>query len=263
MRKTILAASLSTVLLAACGGGGGGGGGVGDRLDVLPPPQQQSSPSSTTGSAPSPAPPASTSTPPASSTQYEYGTWGVWASLDWDHFSVAGPISSDDGTAWAVQGAPTGSYDNLPTDADPLTDNVKYTGHVWGRVYDGFTRTPTGVHFDGGERVRGELTATYRPLSATRSMAALLSGMKKEYPTVDPTEGANWAPLPDMKFIGTINDDATFSLSAEGLEDRFGRESGETTGSFYGPNGEAVAGTFWYRRNGHRVEGAFGGERDD
>ena len=263
MRKTILAASSSIVLLAACGGGGGGGGGVGDRLDVLSPPQQQSSPSPTPGSAPPPAPPASTSTPPASTTQYAYGTWGVWASLDWDHFSVAGPTSSDDGTPWTVQGTPTGSFDKLPTETDPLTKSVSYSGHVWGRVYDGFTRTPTGVHFDDGERVLGVLTARYHPLSATRSMSIFLSGLKKEYPSVDPAEGANWAPLPDMKFIGKISETATFSLPAEGLEDRFGRESGKATGSYYGPNGEAIAGTFWYRRNGHRVLGAFGGELND
>ena len=108
--------------------------------------------------------------------------------------------------------------------------------------------------------MRGELIARYHPLSEARRMSVFLTGMTKEYPTVDPAEGANWAPLPDMKFIGSINDDATFSLPAEGLEDRHGRESGQATGSFYGPNGEAVAGTFWYKRNGHRVEGAFGGE---
>ena len=113
-------------------------------------------------------------------------------------FFGGGAISSDDGTAWTVQGASTGSFDNLPRDANPLTDNVKYTGPVWGRVYDGFTRTPTGQHFDDGERVRGEVSVSYRPLSATRSMAVFLSGMRKEYPSVDPTQGANYAPLPDM-----------------------------------------------------------------
>ena len=195
MKINWLAVFLSTVLLAACGGGGGGGGGVGDRLDVLSPPQQQPSPSLTPGSTPPPAPPASTSTPPASTTQYEYGTWGAWASLDWDHFSVGGPISSDDGTPWTVQGTPTGSFDRLPTDADPLTDTVSYTGHVWGRVYDGFTRTPTGVHFDGGERVRGELIARYHPLSEARRMSVFLTGMKKEYPSVDPAEGRQLGPV--------------------------------------------------------------------
>ena len=242
MKLNYLAVILSAVLLTACGGGGGGGGGGGAQFDVLSPSQRQSLSSS------------------RSTTRNEYETWGVWASLDWDHFSVAGPTSSDDGTPWTVQGTPTGSFDKLPTDTDPLTKSVSYTGHVWGRVYDGFTRTPTGVHFDDGERVLGVLTARYHPLSEARRMSVFLSGMKKEYPTVDPAEGANWAPLPDIKFIGSINDDATFSLPAEGLEDRYGRESGQATGSFYGPNGEAVAGTFWYRRNGHRVEGAFGGE---
>ena len=240
MKSNYLAVILSAVLLAACGGGGGGGGGGGARSDAFSRSEGQYL--------------------LASTTQGEYGTWGMWASLDWDHFSVAGPISSDDGTPWSVQGAPTGSFDRLPTEADPLTDTVSYSGHVWGRVYDGFTNTPTGVHFDDGERVRGELTARYHPLSENRRMSIFLAGMTKEYPTVDPAEGANWAPLPDMKYIGSINDDATFSLPAEGLEDRYGRESGQATGSFYGPNGEAVAGTFWYRRNGHRVEGAFGGE---
>ena len=66
-----------------------------------------------------------------STTRNEYETWGVWASLDWDHFSVAGPTSSDDGTPWTVQGAPTGSFDKLPTETDPLTKSVSYTGHVW------------------------------------------------------------------------------------------------------------------------------------
>lgn len=227
MKIKWLAVILSAVLLAACGGGGGDGGGGGGSGHF-------SSPAGFT----------------------THGSWGMWASLDWDHFTVAGPISSDDGTAWTVQGTPTGSIDNIPTDTNPLTDTVRYTGHVWGRVYDGFTNTPTGQHFDNGERVRGEMTASYNPQSEDRSMEISFNFMAKEYPS------GGYALLPLIKFIGNISETATFALSAEGLPDRHGRESGEVTGSFYGPNGESLAGTFWYRRNGHRVLGALGGNRE-
>ncbi len=276
--KNYLVVLLSTVLLVACGGGGGGGnddfsspgGHTTTPMETTestppaspptastppaPPPTESTPPAPPATESTPPAPPPTESTPPTSTTmQHDYETWGMWASFNWDHFSVGGPISSDDGTAWTVQGIPTGSVDNIPRNANPRTNSVEYTGQVWGRVYDGFTRTPSGQHFDNGERVRGEMTATYRPLSANRSMAITFTLMKKEYPS------GGSAPLPLIKFIGRISDTATFSLSAEGLEDRYGRETGTVTGSFYGPNGESVAGTFWYRRNGHRIEGALGG----
>ena len=264
MKKIILIA-LSTVLLIACGGG--------HRYEVISPPTQQEIVSefpTTKSTVPQGdqeiVSESSTefSTTKSTAPQGDYETWGTWASFTWDHFSVGGPISFDDGTLWTVQGAQTGSVDNIPREANPWTDTVKYTGHVWGRVYNGFTYTGTGYHFDDGERVRGELSVTYRPLSATRSMAVFLNNMRKEYPNVDPTEGYNWTTLPGMKYIGSISDFATFSLSTEGLKDSRGRtEKGNATGSFYGPNGEAIAGTFWYERYGHRVEGAFGGELED
>ncbi len=56
-------------------------------------------------------------------------------------------------------------------------------------------------------------------------------------------------------------DVATFSLAVQQYETTFGTEQGEAVGRFYGSNGEALAGTFWYRRGGNRIEGTFGGKR--
>ena len=57
-----------------------------------------------------------------------------------------------------------------------------------------------------------------------------------------------------------LQDTATFTLSPEQYEISPGEERGEATGSFYGPNGEALAATFWYTRDGYRIQGVFGGK---
>ena len=61
-------------------------------------------------------------------------------------------------------------------------------------------------------------------------------------------------------------DTATFTLPPTLPPTQFGttpgRKYGVARGSFYGPSGEVVAGTFWYTRDGHRIEGVFGGELD-
>ena len=94
-----------------------------------------------------------------------------------------------------------------------------------------------------------------------------LSRMFKELPG-DGIIGVYW-----MNFTGDVGtnkhaqgydsalDLATFTLKPQQYPSTTGRELGELEGSFYGANGEAIAGTFWYIRGGERVEGAFGGER--
>ncbi len=294
MMKNYLIVLFSAVLLAACGGGSGGGNDVISTPSTTPEPTtpeptipEPTTPVPTPPAPPPPAPPPPAPPPPAppppappppvsttpksttpvsttpksTTTQGEYENLGMWANLNQEHFSVGGPILSDDGTAWAVQGTSTGSDQNLPT--DPVNDRFKYTGHVWGRVYDGFTLTSTGLHYDDGDRVRGEMSATYSVLGFSsdpdRKLEVILFNMRKEY---SPT---SWTALiSGTKFLGDISDTATFTLSVEGLDDRYGdQETGEATGSFYGPNGEALAGTFEYVRDRHRVNGVFGGELEE
>ncbi|MDE0520330.1 MAG: hypothetical protein OXH79_00025 [Boseongicola sp.] len=74
--------------------------------------------------------------------------------------------------------------------------------------------------------------------------------------------------LPGMQFSGDVEtnradtdplqDTATFTLAVDQFETSPGEERGTATGSFYGPNGEAVAATLWYRRDGYRIQGALG-----
>ena len=194
--------------------------------------------------------------------------WGSWASFDQGDFRVEETMLTDTGSVWIVHGTPTGLVDNMPQIQEPGT--FSYSGHVWGRVYKG----RTGGDDNDGDRVLGTLSATYGPRDhygpgADDILLLHLHFMYKELP-----DGRRRV-LPAMVFYGDVGtnwndpdydsalDTATFTLPADQYETTPGREEGEATGSFYGPSGEALAGTFWYKRLGHRIEGAFGGERGD
>lgn len=193
---------------------------------------------------------------------------GPWASFTQDHFRVGETNRTDSGSDWMVQGTPTGLVDNLPQCTLPC--KYTYTGHVWGRVYGGYTGRDYHIDTDDGDRVSGIMTATYGPRDhygpgADDVLNVFLNHMYKELPN----GGRSF--LPGMIFRGDVGTDrrdpdydpaldtATFTLSAEQYD---GSEEGTATGRFYGPNGEALGATFWYRRDGHRIEGVFGGELD-
>ena len=193
---------------------------------------------------------------------------GFWASFEQGHFRVEETMPGGEGSEWMVHGAPTGLVDDMPR-RTVQHRTYEYTGHVWGRVYGG----RTGFDADDGERVSGQLWAVYGPRDhygpgADDVVTLHLYNMFKELP-----DGVR-ANLPGMIYHGDVGtnrndpdydpaqDTATFTLPADQFATTRGRERGEATGRFYGPNGEAVAGAFWYRRDGHRVEGAFGGKRE-
>jgi len=201
-------------------------------------------------------------------TQFDPEAWGFWANFDQGYFRVEETMWTDSNSVWIVHGTPTGLVDNLPQIQEPGT--FTYSGHVWGRVYEG----RTGGDDNDGDRVLGTLTATYGPRDhygpgADDILNLHLHFMYKELP------GGGRRVLPSMVFYGDVGtnrndpdydsalDTATFTLPAVQYETTPGREEGEATGSFYGLSGEALAGTFWYKRLGHRIEGAFGGERGD
>lgn len=173
------------------------------------------------------------------------------------------------GSVWQVHGTPTGLVDALPMTS---SENrvYRYAGHVWGRVYPG----RYGLA-DETNRVTGQLQATYGPRDhygpgADDALTLILSHMYREWPN------GTRSFLPGMIYHGEVGtnrsdpgydprlDTATFTLLPTLPPTQFGttpgREYGVALGSFYGPNGEAVAGTFWYLRDGHRIEGVFGGE---
>ena len=205
-------------------------------------------------------------------TQFNPEAWGPWASFDQGYFRVEETMLTDSNSVWTVYGTPTGLVDNLPQIQEPGT--FSYSGHVWGRVFEGRTGKGARIDEDDGDRVLGTLTATYGPRDhygpgADDILNLHLHFMYKELP------GGGRRFLPAMVFYGDVGtnrndpdydsalDTATFTLPAVQYETTPGRERGEATGSFYGPNGEVLAGTFWYKRLGHRIEGAFGGERGD
>ena len=179
----------------------------------------------------------------------------------------------DSGSVWQVHGTPTGLVDHLPQISiqNQMIENstYTYTGHVWGRVYGGIF----GMGEDYSNRVTGEARVTYGPRDhygpgADDIVTLVLWQMWGELPN------GELDFLPGMFFHGDVGtnrtdpgydpllDTATFTLPASQYDTTPGTEAGTATGSFYGPNGEAVAGTFWYRRGGHRIEGAFGAERE-
>lgn len=172
---------------------------------------------------------------------------------------------TDSGSTWLVHGTPTGLVDNLPRNAEPPSV-FRYTGHVWGRVYGGRSGGQ-----DETNRVVGEMKASYGSRDhygpgADDVLNVFLSDMWRELPD----GGRDY--LPGMWFSGDVGtnrtdpdydplqDTATFTLVPDQFETSPGEERGTATGSFYGPNGEAVAATFWYRRDGYRIQGVFGGK---
>ena len=288
---------LMAVMLSACGSGGGGGSSQDGALPTTPGAELVSvAPSSvstntlvTTSPArvsePTTSLPAtslestslpatsleSTSLPATSLESTSPFSWGSWESFNQGEFRVEETMWSDTSSHWRVHGTPSGSVDNLPQGSDGVS--FEYTGSVWGRVYEGMTGSETlsNADLDDGDRVRGEMRAVY----ATRDryvynddyLSISLWNMYKQLPNGDKTS------VPGIRFKGDVGTDryapgydpaldiATFTLPVHQYSFTSGREQGEAVGSFYGPNGEALAGTFWYRRGGHRIEGAFGGKR--
>lgn len=276
-RHSCIGVTLMTVLLISCGGGSGGGQNGSpqhtpeDETDIVPtmPPLMEDSLTddppmdvSPVNAPPADVPPA---TPPDG--QLSPGSLGFWADFNRNHFRVEETMVTGSSSHWQVHGTPTGLVDYLPR-TTPQNRVYRYTGPVWGRAY-GWGVSPA----EGGEtnRVTGQVNATYGPRDhygpgADDTLNVFLSHMYLELP--DGGRGT----LPGMTFRGDVGtnrtdpgydpllDTATFTLAAEQFESSFGRTSGSATGSFYGANGEAVAATFWYRRDGYRIEGAFGAE---
>ena len=266
--------TLAAVMLVACGGGGGGQDSALPTIPGIKVVSLQPSPASTNISVPEPSPPAVS--PPAVSLkpnpQLNPYTWGAWASFNQGYFRVEETMWSATGSDWRVHGTPTGLVDNMPQRRQGQR-SYNYLGHVWGRVYEGRTGRGTITDEDDGDRVNGQIWAVYLPRDyygpgADDALTILFRNMYKEL-----RDGGR-SFLPGMIFQGDVGtnrndpdydpalDTATFSLPADQFETTPGLEDGEVTGSFYGPNGEALAGTFWYRRSGHRIEGAFGAERE-
>ena len=267
--------TLMAVMLTACGSGGGGGSSQdgalpttpGDELVSVAPSSVSTNTLVTTSSVRVSEP--ATSLPLTSLESTSPYSWGSWESFNQGDFRVEETMWSDTSSHWVVDGTPSGSVDNLPQGSDGV--RFVYTGPVWGRIYEGRTGTFSNGDVDDGDRVRGQMRAIY----ATRDrhvydddyLTIYLSEMFKELPGGTET-GVQW-----MHFKGDVGTDryapgydpaldiATFTLPAQQYSDSSGIEQGEAVGSFYGPNGEALAGTFWYRRGGHRIDGAFGGKR--
>ena len=269
--------TLMAVMLTACGSGGGGGSSQdgalpttlgGELVSVAP----SSAPANTlVTTSPARVSEPTTSLPDTSLESTSPFSWGSWESFNQGEFRVEETMWSDTSSHWRVHGTPSGSVDNLPQGSDGV--RFVYTGSVWGRVYEGMTGSETlsDVDLDDGDRVRGEMRAVY----ATRDryvynddhLSISLWNMYKQLPN------GNKTGLPWIGFKGDVGTDryapgydpaldiATFTLPVQQYSFTSGREQGEAVGSFYGPNGEALAGTFWYRRGGHRIEGAFGGKR--
>ena len=258
--------TLAAVMLVACGGGGGGQNSALPAMPDIEVVSIQPSP------APAPEPPPAVPEPPPppvvplqSNNPY---TWGAWASFNQGYFRVEETMWSATGSDWRVHGTPSGSVDNLPQGHDG--NRFEYTGSVWGRVYEGRTGMYPYTDLDDGDRVRGQMRAVYetrdRHVYNDDYLTIFLTELFKELPSGTRTG------LPWMSFQGDVGtnryapdydpalDIATFTLQVQQY-DTMGREQGAATGSFYGPNGEALAATFWYRRAGHRIEGAFGGKR--
>ena len=170
---------------------------------------------------------------------------------------------------WVVHGTPTGSVDNLPQGSDG--EKFTYTGPVWGRIYEG-TLDHNGVwEANDGDQVYGSMRALYQTRNRHITNDDYLTITFFHMYKVLPDGGIIGTPY--MAFEGDVGTDhnaedydpaldvATFGLPAQQFGTNNSTEQGEAVGSFYGPNGEAIAGTFWYRRGGNRIDGAFGGKR--
>ena len=289
--KDCIFITLMVFLLISCGGGGGARNGdpqqePGDEAGSMLPiflPEQDPPAEDTPVDEPSgddrstevqladeppvddsPSDPLPRGAPPVSPPPDEHmdpESLGFWASFSQDHFRVEETMLTDDSSTWSVHGTPTGLVDNLPRNTE-LPSVFRYSGHVWGRVSGGKSSLQ-----DETNRVVGQMRASYGSRDhygpgADDVLNIFLSHMWGELP-----DGHRYF-LPGMIFRGDVGtnrtdpdydplqDTATFTLSPEQYK---GNEKGKAAGSFYGPNGEAVAGTFWYSRDGYRIEGAFGG----
>ena len=279
-----IAVTLTAIVLTACGSGGGSG--ADDALPSMPGNEAVTvspTPASTdTNTNTTPANTSSTSTSaPAQQTTISSSSsstptispysFGAWSSYNPGHYRVEETSWTESSSQWAVHGTPSGSVDNLPQGSDGT--RFEYSGPAWGRIYEGTTDHRSGVTADqnNGDRVYGTMTAYYdtrdRFADNDDYLTIFLTKMYKELP------GGGIIGVPWMHFEGDVGTDkyaqgydptldiATFTLKAQQYSTSVGREQGEAVGSFYGSNGEALAGTFWYRRSGNRIEGAFGGDR--
>ncbi|MYB88697.1 MAG: transferrin-binding protein-like solute binding protein [Proteobacteria bacterium] len=274
-----VAVSLMAILLTACSSGGGGGSQdsalpvmPGDEMVSglqLPAPSNTQTTNTQAPGTPTPAQQSTTSTPPPSTESISPTSYGRWANFNQGYYRVEETMWDENSSHWVVHGTSTGSVDNLPQGSDGI--KFEYTGPVWGRIYEG-TLDHNGVwEANDGDQVYGSLRAVYwtRDRYPRRDdyLNISLESMYKVLPGGG-IVGTRW-----MSFEGDVGTDkyaegydpaldvATFRLPANQYETSHGREQGEAVGSFYGSNGEAIAGTFWYRRGGNRIEGAFGGKR--
>lgn len=295
MVRDHIAAILMAILLTACGSGGGDGGSQdgalpamsGDEMESLsqqpdttttpnPNPVTQTQQSTTTSPVTqattfSPVTQTTTSSPVPSTQTLSPTSYGRWENFNQGYYQVEETTWSESSSDWMVHGTPTGSVDNLPQGSDGVS--FEYRGPVWGRIYGGVTDHISGpdADYNDGDRVYGRVWAVYetrdRYVYNDDYLSVFFSDMFKELPGGG-IVGTRW-----MTFKGDVGTDkyadgydpaldvATFTLQAQQFETTPGRERGEAVGSFYGPNGEALAGTFWYQRGSNRIEGTFGGKR--
>lgn len=134
----------------------------------------------------------------------------------------------------------------IPPGSDGL--NVTYGGFVWASTSGGLSRVGDQLQRDRDARVRGNVTVEFTANGADAyTVNVRLWGLAKEL------ADGSWQAIAGDSFEHLAV--AKYSHFAEFLPNV------TVIGAFFGPRGEAVAGTFKYNRKGHVVEGAFGAMR--
>lgn len=126
--------------------------------------------------------------------------------------------------------------------------SVTYEGFVLGSTSGGVSRVGNELKRDRDARVRGNVTVEFTFVEAhAYTVNVRLWGLAKE------RADGSWQAMPGDHFEQLAV--AKYSHFARFLP------TATVVGAFFGPEGEAIAGTFEYARKGHVVEGAFGAAR--
>ena len=138
----------------------------------------------------------------------------------------------------------------LRSEIPPARDGVSvtYEGFVLGSTSGGVSRVGNELKRDRDARVRGNVTVEFTFVRGhAYTVDVRLWGLAKE------RADGGWQAMPGDEFehlaVAEYSDFARFLPTAT------------VVGAFFGPRGEAIAGTFEYVRKGHVVEGAFGAAR--
>ena len=172
--------------------------------------------------------------------------WGNWFDVQTFVYDSRYGIVQADGDFHVLGFGRRALRSEIPPGRDGV--NVTYDGFVWASTSGGVSRVGDQLQRDRDARVRGNVTVEFTADGADAyTVNVRLWGLAKEL-----TDGS-WQAIAGDSFQHLAV--AKYSHFAEFLPHV------TVVGAFFGPRGEAVAGTFKYTRKGHVVEGAFGAMR--